>query len=87
MTSQPGPNAPTWSELTSVNHENAWKVLTRLDRGDLRTLFARALRNPSSYGAWSANFDLIEYFTDKSYIPGNPQQDFLTGSFNIKLGF
>ena len=42
---------------------------------------------PPAYGAWSANFDLVEYFNDKSYIPGNPQSDFLTGSFNIKLGF
>jgi hypothetical protein len=42
---------------------------------------------PSTYGAWSANFDLIEYFTDKNAIPGNPAADFATGSFNIKLSF
>lgn len=42
---------------------------------------------PSSYGAWSANFDLIGYFTKPSAIPGNPSADFLTGSFNIKMAF
>lgn len=42
---------------------------------------------PASYGAWSANFDLIGYFTNKNAIPGNPQANFLTGSFNIKMGF
>lgn len=42
---------------------------------------------PASYGAWSANFDLIGYFTSKEYIPGNPKADFLTGSFNIKMAF
>lgn len=36
---------PTWAELTSLNHEKAWKVLTRLDRADLLTLVARALRH------------------------------------------
>ena len=42
---------------------------------------------PSSYGAWSANFDLIAYFTNKNAIPSNPAQDFLTASFNVKVGF
>jgi hypothetical protein len=42
---------------------------------------------PSSYGAWSANFDLIAYFTNSSAIPTNPESDFVTGSFNIKLAF
>lgn len=42
---------------------------------------------PSEYGAWSANFDLIGYFTKPSAIPANPRADFLTGSFNIKMAF
>jgi len=42
---------------------------------------------PAEYGAWSANFDLIGYFTSHEYIPGNPQASFATGSFNIKVGF
>jgi hypothetical protein len=42
---------------------------------------------PASYGAWSANFDLIGYFTKASAIPGNPKADFLTGSFNVKMAF
>lgn len=42
---------------------------------------------PASYGAWSANFDLIGYFTSPTYIPGNPEANFLTGSFNIKMAF
>lgn len=40
---------------------------------------------PESYGAWSANFDLIAYFTDKDAIPGNPKSDFLTGSLGLKV--
>jgi len=42
---------------------------------------------PESFGAWSANFDLIAYFTNSSAIPGNPEADFVTGSFNIKMTF
>lgn len=42
---------------------------------------------PTDYGAWSANFDLIGYFTDKKALPGNVKSDFVTGSFNIKVGF
>lgn len=42
---------------------------------------------PESFGTWSANFDLIAYFTKPSAIPINPEADFLTGSFNIKLTF
>lgn len=42
---------------------------------------------PATYGAWSANFDLIGYFTDKSMLPGNVKADFVTGSFNVKVGF
>jgi len=42
---------------------------------------------PESYGTLSANFDLIAYFTNSTAIPTNPQADFVTGSFNIKLAF
>jgi hypothetical protein len=45
VATQPTPPEPTWSQLKAINHEKAWKVLTRLDRGDLLTLFARALRH------------------------------------------
>ncbi len=42
---------------------------------------------PANYGAWSANFDLIAYFTNSKAIPSNPVENFATASFNIKLGF
>jgi hypothetical protein len=42
---------------------------------------------PASYGAWSTNFDLIAYFTDKKAIPSNPVENFLTASINLKVGF
>ena len=42
---------------------------------------------PEEYGAWSANFDLVGYFTKRSAIPTNPVSDFVTGSFNIKMAF
>ncbi len=42
---------------------------------------------PESYGAWSANLDVIGYFTNSSAIPGNPVENFATVSFNIKMGF
>jgi hypothetical protein len=42
---------------------------------------------PASYGAWSANLDLIAYFTDDTMIPGNPEDSFLTASFGVKVGF
>jgi hypothetical protein len=45
VANQPTPPEPTWSQLKAINHEKSWKVLTRLDRGDLLTLFARALRH------------------------------------------
>jgi hypothetical protein len=35
---------PTWSDITSVNHEKAWDVLRRLERDQLLVLFARTLR-------------------------------------------
>lgn len=42
---------------------------------------------PTTYGAWSADFNLIGYFTNHDAIPGNPQENFLTGSFDVKIGF
>lgn len=45
MTTQRSPYSPAWTELISVNQEKAWKVLCRLDRGDLLLLFARALKS------------------------------------------
>ncbi len=42
---------------------------------------------PSSYGEWSANFDLTAYFTDRSAIPNNPTANFVVGSFGIKVAF
>jgi hypothetical protein len=42
---------------------------------------------PADYGAWAVNFDLIAYFTDDDAIPGNPAQDFVTGSLGLTLSF
>lgn len=41
----------------------------------------------SDFGEWSANFDLIYYMTEQDLIPGNVEENFLTGSFGIKVGF
>lgn len=40
---QPTPPEPTWSQLTAINHEKAFSVLTRLSRGDLLTILAKLL--------------------------------------------
>lgn len=42
---------------------------------------------PAAYGKWSVNFDLIAYFTDKKSIPGNPEENFLTGSIGLKVAY
>jgi hypothetical protein len=42
---------------------------------------------PEMYGKWSVNFDLIEYFTRKDAIPGNPEETFLTGSVGLKVAY
>jgi hypothetical protein len=42
---------------------------------------------PASYGNWSVNLDLIAYFTDKRAIPGNPKENFLTGSVGLKVAY
>ena len=42
---------------------------------------------PANIGKWSINFDLIAYFTDKKAIPGNPEENFLTGSIGLKVAY
>lgn len=42
---------------------------------------------PAMYGKWSVNFDLIEYFTEKKAIPGNPESSFLTASLGLKVAY
>ncbi len=42
---------------------------------------------PGSYGDWAFNFDVIGYFTDDDAIPGNPEENFVTGSFGISVAF
>jgi len=42
---------------------------------------------PSSYGEWSANFDVIGYFTDAAAIPGNVDENFLTTSIGLSISF
>jgi hypothetical protein len=42
---------------------------------------------PPAYGAWTINFDVIAYFTDSSAIPGNPDENFLTGSIGLKVAY
>lgn len=42
---------------------------------------------PSDYGSWAMNFDVIAYFTDSDAIPGNPEEDFVTGSVGLTLAF
>lgn len=42
---------------------------------------------PADYGSWAMNFDLIAYFTEEASIPGNPEENFLTGSVGLTLAF
>lgn len=42
---------------------------------------------PSDYGSWALNFDVIGYFTEADAIPGNPEEDFVTGSVGLTLAF
>lgn len=41
----------------------------------------------SDFGAWSLNFDIIGYTTDSGALPGNAEQDFVTGQVGIKVAF
>lgn len=77
MRTSPEPKAPTWSELTSINHEKAWNVLTRLDRGDLLTLFARALRqlDPSDLEAIFSGYAHPHELGDVHAQPRQPLLD------------
>jgi hypothetical protein len=45
VVAKPTASEPTWSQLTAINHEKAFSVLTRLDRGDLLTIMAKLLRH------------------------------------------
>ena len=42
---------------------------------------------PSSYGEWSAGADVLAYFTEEDAIPGNPNENFVTGSLSISVAF
>ena len=42
---------------------------------------------PATYGVWTANVDLIGYFTDSKAIPNNPEENFLTASVGIKVAY
>ena len=42
---------------------------------------------PSSYGEWSAGADVLVYFTENDAIPGNPDENFVTGSLSISVAF
>ena len=44
VVAKPTASEPAWSQLTAINHEKAFGVLTRLDRGDLLTILAKLLR-------------------------------------------
>src|SRR4051812_2871811 len=44
VVAKPTASEPTWAQLTAINHEKAFSVLTRLDRGDLLTILAKLLR-------------------------------------------
>ena len=41
----------------------------------------------SDYGAWSMNFDVIGYTTDKGALPGNKAQNFVTSQIGLKVAF
>ena len=42
---------------------------------------------PADYGAWSLSFGVTGYFTREDAIPGNPEENFLTGSIGLSLDF
>jgi len=42
---------------------------------------------PEQYGKWNLNFGLMEYFTEHDAIPGNPTENFLTGSIGISVAY
>jgi hypothetical protein len=42
---------------------------------------------PESYGAWEFHTGVTWYHTEHDVIPGNPDQDFLTGNVGISVGF
>lgn len=42
---------------------------------------------PSDYGEWTAAVNLTYYMTDEDAIPGNVEEDFLTGTVSISTTF
>ncbi|GAB3670322.1 hypothetical protein [Salinisphaera aquimarina] len=42
---------------------------------------------PVSYGEWSLAFNTTYYHTDEDVIPGNPEDDFLTGMVSLAMAF
>jgi hypothetical protein len=44
LVAKPTVSEPTWSQLTAINQERAFAVLTRLSHGDLLTILAKLLR-------------------------------------------
>lgn len=42
---------------------------------------------PVEYGSWSAAANLTYYFTDEDAIPGNPDDNFLTGMLSVSVSF
>ncbi|MBS62239.1 hypothetical protein [Salinisphaera sp.] len=42
---------------------------------------------PAGYGDWSLAFNTTYYHTDEDVIPGNPEDDFLTGTISIGMAF
>ena len=41
----------------------------------------------SSYGDWSMGADLVFYATEADAIPGNPDENFLTGAISLSVAF
>ncbi|MGV8996648.1 MAG: hypothetical protein ACOH12_06860 [Parvibaculaceae bacterium] len=39
------------------------------------------------FGAWSVNFDVIGYTTDKDALPGNKEASFITSQIGLKVAF
>lgn len=42
---------------------------------------------PDGYGDWAVAANLTYYFTEGDAIPGNPEEDFLTGMISLSMGF
>lgn len=42
---------------------------------------------PAEYGSWSAAANVTYYMTEEDAIPGNPDDDFLTGMLSVSVSF